>query len=65
MPKKMEKQGSERTNGGLEVQDGARRACWKKLSTGKWVMRPHAPARGPLSGDELLPADSSGAVLHF
>ena len=28
MPKKMEKQGSERTDGGLEVQDGEGRACW-------------------------------------
>ena len=28
MPKKMEKQGSERTDGGLEVQDSAGRAHW-------------------------------------
>ena len=42
----MEKRGLKRTNGGLEVQDGAGQAYWKKLDTGKWVTRPHAPARG-------------------
>ena len=44
--KKMEKQGLKRTNGGLEVQDGAGQAYWKKLGTEKWATRPHAPARG-------------------
>ena len=39
MPKKMEKQGLERTDGGLEVQDGAGRAWWKKLGTRKWATR--------------------------
>ena len=39
MPKKMEKQGSERTDRGLDVQDGVGRACWKKLGTGKWATR--------------------------
>ena len=42
----MEKQGSERTDGGLEVQDGAERAYWWKLGTKKWVTRPHAPVCG-------------------
>ena len=44
--KKIEKQGSKRTDRGLEVQDGVGWACWKKLGTGKWVMRPHMPALG-------------------
>ena len=42
----MENQGSERTDGGLEVQDGTERACWKKLGTGKWATHPHVQARG-------------------
>ncbi|RVX02271.1 Retrovirus-related Pol polyprotein from transposon RE1 [Vitis vinifera] len=42
----MEKQGSERNDGGLKVQDGVGRACWYKLGTRKWATRPHAPARG-------------------
>ena len=46
MPKKMEKQGLERTNGGLKVQDDAERAYWWKLGTRKWATRPHAPERG-------------------
>ncbi|RVW51676.1 Protein MICRORCHIDIA 1 [Vitis vinifera] len=37
----MEKQGSERTDGGIEVQDGAEQACWKKPST---ESGPHAGA---------------------
>nr|CAN76200.1 hypothetical protein VITISV_032533 [Vitis vinifera] len=42
----MEKYGSEMTNGGLEVQDGTGRACWKKHSTRKWATCPHTPAHG-------------------
>ena len=42
----MEKQGSERPDGGLEVQDSVGRAYWKKLGTVKWATQPHAPARG-------------------
>ena len=33
----MEKQGSERTKGDLEGQDGVGRAYWKKLDTRKWA----------------------------
>ena len=43
----MERQGSERTDGGLEVQDGVGRACWKKLGTRKWATRRHVGFRLP------------------
>ena len=43
----MEKQGSERTDRGLDVQDGVGRACWKKLGTGKWATRRRVGFRPP------------------
>ena len=60
----MEKQGSKRTYRGLEVQDGAGQAYWKKLGTGKWAMRPHAPARGiQAAGEKWLVGGFLAPVL--
>nr|CAN69950.1 hypothetical protein VITISV_005400 [Vitis vinifera] len=53
----MEKQGSKRTDGGLEVQDGAGRAYWEKLSTRKWATRPHVSARGIQAAGEKRRVD--------
>ena len=41
--KKLEKEGSGRTAGGMDQQDSARRAWRWNLGAGKWVTRPQAP----------------------
>ena len=53
----MEKLGSERIDGGLEVQDGTGQAYWKKLSTRKWATRPHVSARGIQAAGEKRRVD--------
>ena len=45
LPKKVEKEGSGRTIEGMDQQDGAGRAWRGNCGAGKWVTRPHAPAR--------------------
>ena len=45
MVKKVDKEGSGRTVGGMDQQDGAGRAWRWNLVMGKWAMCPHAPVR--------------------
>ena len=52
MVKKVDKEGSGRTTGGMDQQDGVRRAWRWNLITGKWATCPHAPARGRQAAGE-------------
>ena len=45
MGKKVDKEGSGWTAGGIVQQDGTGRAWTWSLGTGKWPTRPHAPPR--------------------
>ena len=49
---KGEKEGSGRTAGGMDQQDGAGRAWRRNLGIGKWVTRPHASAHGTQAARE-------------
>ena len=54
----MDKEGLGRTVGGMDQQDGAKRAWRWYLGIGKWAMRPHAPAHGTQAVEEEWRVDS-------